>query len=49
MHIEVKPEVKPEVKLYAGKTRKSLSLAARRLSANPCIAAEVKCKANRGN
>jgi hypothetical protein len=31
MHIEVKPEVKP----MPGKTGKSLSLAVRRMSANP--------------
>jgi len=45
MHIEVKPEVKP----CTGKNREELVTRGQENIDKPCIAAEVECKANRGN
>jgi hypothetical protein len=41
--------VKPEVKLYVGEKRKELVTRGQENVDKPCIAAEVECKANRGN
>lgn len=45
MPIDVKPEVKP----WAGKNREELVTRGQENIDKLCIAAEVKCKANRGN